>query len=345
MYGEDHESSGSSGTWTTGLTLLAASRKPFCLRSGDLRVSSASPADATPRAGWRRRPRSLAREGSLRRCPSPCASRAPMAEEAEWQERVNRHLGLREWEVRAVGATIGTASGHSTACSAPRRPLSAEHVPSDPASSRPRAAARCSAASAATSSSHLALAQPRGPARAAQASRRSRDARRLVYVASPAGGAATMAALGSTGLGTSVAAPRGGANRRRSWPPAHVAEQPRSWRRWVDWFVRRRALCAPLWSLSLLAADAGTSLRHPMLDPIFLAALASAGGHLGFGDRTSAMRAMFAERCRTLCCPGATKARYSEAFWGRRTREFAARWQGGGVDDELVDSGALKRSG
>jgi asparagine synthase (glutamine-hydrolysing) len=79
-----------------------------------------------------------------------------------------------------------------------------------------------------------------------------------------------------------------------------------------------------------------------MLDPVFLAALASAGGRLGFGDRTTAMRAIFAEALPDAVLSRPTKARYSEAFWGQRTREFAARWQGGGVDDELVDPAALK---
>ena len=99
----------------------------------------------------------------------------------------------------------------------------------------------------------------------------------------------------------------------------------------------------PLWSLSLLAADAGASLRHPVLDPFSSRALASAGGRLGFGDRTTAMRAMFAGALPDAVLSRATKARYSEAFWGRRTREFAAHWQGVGVDDELVDPAALKR--
>jgi hypothetical protein len=64
---------------------------------------------------------------------------------------------------------------------------------------------------------------------------------------------------------------------------------------------------------------------------------------LGFGDRTASMRAIFSEALPDALLSRMTKARYGEAFWGRRTREFAARWGGGGVDDELVDSAALRR--
>ena len=88
-----------------------------------------------------------------------------------------------------------------------------------------------------------------------------------------------------------------------------------------------------------------TPVRHfsiRLLDPIFLAALASAGGRLGFGDRTAVMRAIFAGALPDAVLSRPTKARYSEAFWGPRTREFAERWEGGGVDAELVDSAALR---
>ena len=65
------------------------------------------------------------------------------------------------------------------------------------------------------------------------------------------------------------------------------ADQPRSWPRWLDWVSRRRTLSAARWSFSLLAADAGANVVHPLLDPLFLHALARAGGRLGLGERTN----------------------------------------------------------
>jgi len=132
---------------------------------------------------------------------------------------------------------------------------------------------------------------------------------------------------------------------------AHV-EQPRVWSRWVGWFMRRRMLAAARWSLSLLAADVGTVLVYPLLDPSFLSAVARAGGRFGFGDRpekrhdphgrTAAMRAIFSEALPEGVLARPTKARYGEAFWGAREREFAERWGGGGVDGELVDPEVLR---
>ena len=121
------------------------------------------------------------------------------------------------------------------------------------------------------------------------------------------------------------------------------AGQPRAWSGWVDWLARRRSVRAPQWSLSLLAADAGTTLLHPLLDPSFLAALAEGGGRLGFGGRTPAMRALFGELLPDDVLSRPTKARYSEALWGRGTREFAERWDCSGLDETLVSADALRR--
>jgi asparagine synthase (glutamine-hydrolysing) len=93
----------------------------------------------------------------------------------------------------------------------------------------------------------------------------------------------------------------------------------------------------------LLASDADTVLVHPLLDPTFLAALARTGGRLGFGDRTAGMRAVFHDVLPDDVLCRATKAEYGEAFWGSGTREFAARWSGPGVDQQLVDPTALRR--
>jgi asparagine synthase (glutamine-hydrolysing) len=38
-----------------------------------------------------------------------------------------------------------------------------------------------------------------------------------------------------------------------------------------------------------------------------------------------------------------TKAHFDEAFWRAPSREFAARWDGGGVDGSIVDVEALRR--
>jgi asparagine synthase (glutamine-hydrolysing) len=167
------------------------------------------------------------------------------------------------------------------------------------------------------------------------------DALRLAYAASP--GALRTWREGRRPRLTELVWLRPEAARQASRLEAEArARQPRSWSRWVDWFVHRRSMCSSQWSLSLLAADAGAALIHPLLEPGFLAALARAGGHLGFGDRTVAMRAIFGDLLPDEVLTRATKARYSEVLWGRGTREFAERWSGRPAD-QLVDADVLRR--
>jgi asparagine synthetase B (glutamine-hydrolysing) len=121
------------------------------------------------------------------------------------------------------------------------------------------------------------------------------------------------------------------------------ADQPRSWPRWLDWLRHRRTLCAARWSPSLLAADADALLLEPLLDAQFLAAVASVGGRLSLGNRTTALRAIFGKLLPEHVLSRSTKSHYHEAFWGWRSREFAASWDGTGVDGELVEPAVLKR--
>jgi hypothetical protein len=118
-------------------------------------------------------------------------------------------------------------------------------------------------------------------------------------------------------------------------------EAPLRWREWVEWLAPRRELAIGSWSLGLLADDADVLLAHPFLDRRFLAAMAAAGGSLGFGDRTAAMRALFSELLPDELLARSTKARGNEIFWRRESREFARSWEGAGVDQELVDPAAL----
>jgi hypothetical protein len=344
VYGEYHESGGLGQGDDRVLTPLAALeavilpalQRPPCLVSFSGGRDSSSVLAAATRAARR--------EGLA--SPVPITLRVPnsrLAEESEWQERIVRHLGLRDWEVRQVGDEMDRLGPFSTA-------VLRRHGVLYP----PNAFLQLPLLEAARGGQLLTgfggdevfstwrwryhadlLAGRRRPT--------PRDILRLAYAASP-----------------------GVVRRRRehrrwrwgedlSWlrpEPTQIAaelvfaahlEQPRSWPRWVDWLMRRRTLSAARWSLSQLAADVGAVLLHPLLDPAFLAAVAKTGGRLGFGDRTAAMRAIFAEALPDASLSLPTKANYDEAFWGCRSREFAARWGGGGVDGELVDPAALRR--
>jgi Asparagine synthase len=266
---------------------------------------------------------------------------APMADESAWQERVIRHLGLRDWELREAGEDMERLGPLST--SALRR-HGVVYPPNTFLQLPLLEAARGGTLLSGFGGDEL-FATWRWRNHADVLARRRRpaalDPLRLAYAASPAALRAwrerrtpRLAELVWLRAEAMTAAMRLEAEAR--------AEQPRIWSRWVDWFARRRSVCASQWSLALLAADAGSGLIHPLLDPGFLAALARAGGRLGFGDRTSAMRTIFGDLLPEEVLTRTTKARYSEVLWGRGTRDFAERWSGPG-DGALVDPDVLRR--
>lgn len=123
-----------------------------------------------------------------------------------------------------------------------------------------------------------------------------------------------------------------------------LAGEPRSWGDRVAWFARRRYLQVGLRSLALLAAEHDVELRHPLLDPGFLSALAVQGGEAGYGTRLEARRALFGDLLPPEVLKRRTKAEFGPALWGPEARAFAARWDGRGVDPELVDPDELRRT-
>jgi hypothetical protein len=117
---------------------------------------------------------------------------------------------------------------------------------------------------------------------------------------------------------------------------------PRRFDRFLDWARRRRHLVMVRRQLDLLGKDAGALIEHPLVDDRFLAAYAAAGGAFGFGGRTDTMRALVGHLLPEALVVRPTKATFSGVFMGDRAREFAASWEGGGLDPDLVDAEALR---
>jgi asparagine synthetase B (glutamine-hydrolysing) len=314
--------------------LLPALRRPPCLVSfSGGRDSSAVLAAAT---------RAARREALPPPVPVTLRVRnAPMAEESEWQERVVRHLGLREWEVREVGEELDRLG-----------PLSVAVIRRHGVLYPPNTFLQVPLLEAARGGTLLngfggdelftwwrwryhadLFARRRRP--------RPRDALALALATTPAGVRSWWERRRSSWEALPWLRPNAASMASRLYA-AERAGQPRYWSRWVGWFMRRRMLAAARWSLSLLASDVGTLLLHPLLDHAFVEAVAKAGRRLGFGDRTAAMRAIFADALPDALLSRRTKARYSEALWGRRAREFAEGWGGGGIDYELVNPELLR---
>ena len=121
-----------------------------------------------------------------------------------------------------------------------------------------------------------------------------------------------------------------------------AASEPRDWPTRVAWFARRRYLQLGVLSLAALAADHNVQVVHPLLDPGYLAALATDGGPAGYGDRIEATRRLFGELLPAAVVQRRTKAEFGAALWGPRTRAFAADWDGTGVDSDLIDQDQLR---
>jgi Asparagine synthase len=343
MFGGHGGAAGVAGVDDRGRTPLAAleeamlpalERAPCLVSFSGGRDSSSVLAAAT---------RAARREGLAPPVPVTLRVRdAPRAEESEWQERVVCHLGLRDWELREVGAEMDRLGPYSV-------PVLARHGVLYPPNTFLQIplleAARGGCLLSGLGGDELFASwrwRNHADALAGRRRRTALDVARLAYAASPGPVRAWRETRRYRLVGLDWLRPEAVRSASRLVATAR-AEQPRSWARWVDWFARRRSVCASQWSLSLLASDADTVLMHPLLDSAFLAALARSGGRVGFGDRTAGMRALFGELLPDDVLARPTKAEYGEVFWGPATREFAESWSGNGVDPELVDPAALTR--
>ncbi|MGH2705321.1 MAG: asparagine synthase-related protein [Actinomycetota bacterium] len=121
------------------------------------------------------------------------------------------------------------------------------------------------------------------------------------------------------------------------WPT-----EPVRWNARVRWWARRRYVAALDFNLGLLAKERDVLVVNAFLDRRFLAALAVSGGSKGFGNRTSAMRALFADLLPDDLLQRANKGLLTRVLWGRDSRAFGASWGGRGIDPEVIDEEALR---
>lgn len=110
------------------------------------------------------------------------------------------------------------------------------------------------------------------------------------------------------------------------------------------WFITRmRSFATIQHNHAAIAAEYGLRASDPLLDRGFLAALAHAGGRLGYPSRTFAMRALFSDVLPREALIRSTKASFNMAHTGGVTMEFAQGWDGTGVDPTLVDVDRLRQ--
>jgi asparagine synthase (glutamine-hydrolysing) len=122
------------------------------------------------------------------------------------------------------------------------------------------------------------------------------------------------------------------------------SSEPLDWAARTEFWQRLRLLSVCKASGDLLAADYGSSMAHPLLDPTFLATVACRGGRYGFGSRTQAMQILFGGMLPAAVLQRADKARFDGVFWQRHAREFIGSWSGDGIPSAIVDEVALRRA-
>jgi len=123
---------------------------------------------------------------------------------------------------------------------------------------------------------------------------------------------------------------------------AEAATEPLRWERRFRELSGSGYMEVSLGSLRVLAGDAGVEISHPLHHPRFLAALAALEPARRFRSRTEAMQMLVGDLLPPELIGRATKARFAEVFWAEHSRALVARWQGEGVDPEIVDIERLR---
>ena len=264
----------------------------------------------------------------------------PQSHEHDWQELVVAHLGLREWQRIPVTAELDLLGPFAQAALRAHGPLfpfnGYTYAPMFP---------YATGGTMLTGLDGDGLLARWTPENAADVLARRRPAtprdvlRVGLYVAPEALRRAYFARSGKpahTWLTPSAEAASRWAEARE------LAAEPLRWDRRVAWWQARRYLSLSQHYDDLLAGDAAVTMLHPLLDPVFLASLAHTGGTLGPGDRTTVMRMLLSDLLPDEVLSRSSKAGFNASFFHRHSREFVARWDGSGVDRDLVDPVRLR---
>jgi asparagine synthase (glutamine-hydrolysing) len=125
----------------------------------------------------------------------------------------------------------------------------------------------------------------------------------------------------------------------------YLAERRREPRRLghrIAWHISRRDLVTTRASLALIAADHDVTMVNPFLDNRFLAALTARAGRRLCPTRNELLSEIVGGCAPAVVTAPRPKARFLEVFLRSPTMRFVHGWNGGGVDQDLVDCTALR---
>ncbi len=119
--------------------------------------------------------------------------------------------------------------------------------------------------------------------------------------------------------------------------------EPLAWPAALRHHLRLRAVTHGSANLASAASRHDTRFVTPFLDRRFVAALGRTAGVLGHPGRTVLLKRLFGPLLPPPVLERTSKADLTGVYFHRHSREFANRWDGTGVDPELVDPRALRQ--
>jgi asparagine synthase (glutamine-hydrolysing) len=123
---------------------------------------------------------------------------------------------------------------------------------------------------------------------------------------------------------------------------AEAASEPLRWRGRIRRLAGLRYAAVGERSLTALAGDWAVRIEHPFRNLEFLGAVAALPRADRFTSRTDGMRRLFGGILPPELLARPTKAEFGHVLWSGSARALAKRWQGEGVDTELVDPDVLR---
>jgi asparagine synthetase B (glutamine-hydrolysing) len=268
---------------------------------------------------------------------------SPESDEREWQERVLRHLGLKDWirlsfidELDAVGHVAQRALGRHGLL----WPFNLHfHLPIIEAASGGTVVTGFGGDELGRSSESLS-------AEGALARRRVRGARglaQLLYRLSPPPVQWTRELLRRQDLAAVFPYLTRNARTRLRLALAGEHSQPFGWgpllRRWW-WRTRYVQVCRA--NFAVMAAPEDVAMVHPFVEPELLRTLGEGGRFAGLGDRRQLLDHLTRGQLPRALMTRRTKATYSVPLWTRTAVSFAREWSGRGLDASLVDPEAVR---
>ena len=281
------------------------------------------------------------REGFADPLPATVHSAFAENDEAEWQELVIRHIGLKEWhriEIEHELEIVGDVAAAALRRRGVAYPFNAHYVPYAVTGTAARSLV-FGLDGDGLLGEYLwmgfkeVLTRERRPTRM--------DIDRVLLAAAPRAARQMWAARR---LPVEVPWLRDAARRTVAQTLQRQAfAEPVSWPHRLAWYARDPGVGAAFEAVTDDLAHLGVRGCAPFWDARVIAAMARDGGLLGYGSRTRAMRAIFGEILpdRVNARPG--KASFEDVFWGPKTKDFIAAWDGTGLDEALIDPGVLRR--